>query len=172
MSTNQSRESNISCFIAPNLNYRVLTKRPKLSQVAPVESRSFLAVWYQKVREEIDSDGNIMSNLTDAKLEELTNTVVIITGNADQFFLIVMGCLIFCKYICYLNLVHIMLLSCWEFVETFLTLKIPTLGRFQNVAVRVFSTSCKVWKSFRRLFSRYSVWRNTGFIHCRLTHAS
>lgn len=55
----------------------------------------------------MDSDGNITSNLTDAKLEELKNTVEVITGNADQFFLIVMGCLIFCKYICYLNLVFI-----------------------------------------------------------------
>lgn len=46
----------------------------------------------------MESDGNIMSNLTEAKLEELTGKVEVITGNADQFFLIVMGCLIFCKY--------------------------------------------------------------------------
>lgn len=36
-----------------------------------------------------------LSNLTDTKLEELEGTVKVLTGNADQFFLIVMGCLIF-----------------------------------------------------------------------------
>ena len=92
----------------------------------------------------MESDGNIMSNLTDAKLEKLTGKVEVITGNADQFFLIVMGCLIFCKYTLPKPGVHIILVSCREFVETFLTLKIPNLGRFQNVAVLVFSTSCKV----------------------------
>lgn len=99
-----------------------------------------------------------LSNLTDTKLEELEGTVKVLTGNADQFFLIVMGCLIFCKYMLPKPDVHIILVSSGEFVKTFLTLKIPNLGRFQNVAVHVFSTWCKVWKCFRRFFfSLYSV---------------
>lgn len=65
-----------------------------------------------------------MLNGTSAKLKELSGNVDILNGNLDQFFLVIMGCLIFCEYdfLCYrrFGFSHFFLLmpNCFE-MKTF-----------------------------------------------------
>ena len=40
-----------------------------------------------------------MANTTAAELAKLNKSVEVLTGNLDQMFLLVMGCLIFCEYV-------------------------------------------------------------------------
>ena len=49
--------------------------------------------------------------------EELKGSVNVVSSNLDQFFLIVMGCLIFCKY----DMLRILIISvsCHKFDKTF-----------------------------------------------------
>ena len=40
-----------------------------------------------------------MANTTAAELAKLNGSVEVLTGNLDQMFLLVMGCLVFCEYV-------------------------------------------------------------------------
>ena len=52
-----------------------------------------------------------MTNTTAGELAKLNGSVEVLMGNLDQMFLLVMGCLIFCKYVFLVLVLFILVFS-------------------------------------------------------------